>query len=261
MTALKKLLEQRSVGHVKLHMGVDGPIDLREAGAAKLRLPRGSREAILINVGGGLAGGDDFKFDISCANNAQLTVTTQAAERVYRSLGPAAMIKTNISVGNLSAVHWLPNETILYDGASLRRSYTVNLQQHSRFLALEPLLFGRTETGETIDSILLHDSWRINRAGRLIHAEEFRLGPKLPRSKSTLGNALAMATIIYLAEDAERLLERVRLVLDEKSAASAWNGKLIARVIAADGFLLRKALIPVMNMLASRETLPKNWTM
>ena len=58
---------------------------LREAQAAKLRMPFGVPEAILINTGGGLAGGDRFSFDITAEAGATLTVTSQAAERVYRA--------------------------------------------------------------------------------------------------------------------------------------------------------------------------------
>jgi urease accessory protein len=260
MSAIHKLLEQRSIGHVKLHMGKDGPRVLREAGAAKIRLPRGSTEAILINVGGGLAGGDAFEFDIACDANATLTITTQSAERVYRSLGPPAVLNSKITVAENAQAYWLPNETILYDGACLRRSYEVTLSPGSKFLAVEPIVFGRAAMGEVIHALNLKDSWRIHRAGMLLHAEELILGPELPKSKSTLAGAHAIATVIYMADDAEQRIDAVRALLDDNSAASAWNGKLIARLHAADGFSLRKALIPVMNVLAGAISLPKTWT-
>jgi urease accessory protein len=260
MNAIHKLLEQRSVGHVKLHMGQAGPRVLREAGAAKVRLPRGSAQAILINVGGGLAGGDAFEFDIACEDNAALTITTQSAERVYRSLGPPAVVLSKIEVAENAQLFWLPNETILFDGACLQRRYEVSLSASAKFLAVEPIVLGRTAMNEVMNTIHLKDSWRIHREGTLIHAEELKLGPDFPTSKATLGGAHAMATVIYIAEDAEQQLENVCAVLDKNSAASAWNGKLIARSTAADGFILRKILIPVMNVLAGKESLPKNWT-
>jgi urease accessory protein len=261
LTAIEKLHEQRSLGHVKLHMGCDGPLVIREAGAAKLRLPRGSREAILINVGGGLAGGDNFGFEISSAENAHLTVTTQAAERVYRSLGPAAKIATTLALEKGSTLRWLPNEMILYDGSNLCRTYEIHMAAQAKFLSIEPLIFGRTETREIINTVALHDSWRIHRQGQLIHADEFAVGPHLPKSKATLGEALAIATLIYVAEDAEAYLEAVRGRCDEFSGATAWNGKLIARITAKDGFALRKAVIPLLSVFAEQSTLPKNWTM
>lgn len=111
---------QRSRGEVKLGFGPRGVEHFREAGAAKLRLPQGSTEAILINTSGGLAGGDRHVIDIG-VSEANLTVTTQAAERVYRSLGPAAELHVSLKVGPQARLCWLPQETILKAPASAAR--------------------------------------------------------------------------------------------------------------------------------------------
>ncbi len=260
MTATAQLLQQRSFGQLKLHMERDGPKLIREHGASKLRLPRRSHEAIIINTGGGLAGGDQFEHEFSCGEHSLLTLTSQAAERVYQTLGPPAIISTQMNAEKNSQLMWLPQETILYDGASLQRSFSVCLAQGARFLAVEPVICGRTEMGENISQIHLKDRWRVMRDGVVIYAEDLLMGPKLPISKSTLAGAKAFACVIYVADDAERRLEDVRAVMNKSDGASAWNGKLIARVLATDGFLLRKALIPVLNMLAGPNALPKLWT-
>ena len=255
-TSTANLLAQRSYGALTLTVGKTGPQVLREVGASKLRLPQGSTQAIIINTGGGLAGGDTFENGFTCHAEASLTLTSQAAERVYRTLGPPAQLATRIAIEPAGQVFWLPQETIVFDGASLARTYHVTLAQNSKFLAIEPLVFGRTEMGEKLASIQIKDSWRIWREGRLLHAEEFALGPNLPATKATLAGATAMATMIYVAPDAENRLEALRPFC----ACSAWNGKLIARFTASDGYLLRKALIPAINKLAGAEALPKIWT-
>lgn len=56
--------QQRSVGKISLSVTARGLQRMREEGSAKVRFPHTGREAILINTGGGLAGGDDFTFDI-----------------------------------------------------------------------------------------------------------------------------------------------------------------------------------------------------
>lgn len=84
MTAAAAIRHQRSVGSIVLSVDAAGLRRMREDGAAKVRLPRGSTEAILINTGGGLAGGDRFAFDISVETQGKLTVTSQAAERAAR---------------------------------------------------------------------------------------------------------------------------------------------------------------------------------
>ena len=255
-----KLLEQRSKGHVKLHVGPAGIIDLRESGASKLRMPRDTRIAFLINTGGGLAGGDEFQSNISCATGAALTVTSQAAERVYRTLGPSADISLHLKLAPLSELYWLPQETILFDGASLQRRFFVHLSEGAKFLAVEPIVFGRKEMGERIDSVNLHDRWRIFRGGKLVHAEDLRIVDHLPRTKATLGTATAMASLIYIADDAEARIDTVRALLGDAGGASAWNGKLVARCVATDGFRLRKILFPVLYALSGADFLPKNWT-
>jgi urease accessory protein len=255
-----QLLAQRSIGHLKLHVGARGIERLREHGASKLRMPRGDSVAYLINTGGGIAGGDVFEFEIVCAENSSLTVTSQAAERVYRTLGPPATVTTEIDVGDHAQFHWLPQETILFDGSALHRTYDISLAAHSKFLAVETIVFGRTEMNETIRTLSIHDHWRIRQNGKLIHAEDFRIEGHLPHSKATLGKARAVATIIYIAEDAERQIDDVRDLIGLNGGASAWNGKLVARVLAIDGFHLRKTLIPVLNALAGQNALPKNWT-
>ena len=75
MTA-EPVRHQRSEGAILLSMGPKGILRLREAHAAKVRIPFGGREAILINTGGGLAGGDRFTFDI----------TAEADTRAHRHL-------------------------------------------------------------------------------------------------------------------------------------------------------------------------------
>lgn len=160
MTA-EPVRHQRSEGSVQLTMGPRGIITLREAHAAKLRIPFGVPEAILINTGGGLAGGDRFHFDITAEADTRLTVTSQAAERVYRSLGAAAEVDVRLSAGDGARLMWLPQETILFDGAALSRSISADLSPSARFLAVESVILGREASGETVADARLSDRWRI----------------------------------------------------------------------------------------------------
>lgn len=251
---------QRSQGHVGLAMEHHGLSRLREQGAAKVRFPEGTHEAVLINTGGGLAGGDEFSFDITAGADARLTITTQAAERVYRTLGPPAAVTTRLTAGAGAFLAWLPQETILFDGASLRRRIAADIAADAVLLAVEPVIFGRKEMGETVRSIALRDRWRIRRDGRLVFADDIVIEGALPRSAATLGGAGAMATLLYVAADAEVRLDRLRSAITG-GGASAWDGKLVARLTAADGFALRKLLIPALCVLAGEAGLPKVWSL
>ena len=114
MTTIARLLEQRSIGEVMLRMQQAGPAIIRESGSLKLRISKGTTEAILINAGGGIAGGDVITVNAEVGPQATLTLTSQAAERVYRSLGPPAKVDVSLKAEAGSKLFWLPQETILF---------------------------------------------------------------------------------------------------------------------------------------------------
>lgn len=259
MTA-EPVRHQRSEGSIHFAMGPRGMLRLREAQAAKLRMPFGVPEAILINTGGGLAGGDRFSFDITAEAGATLTVTSQAAERVYRSLGPVAEVTVTLTAGEGATLMWLPQETILFDGAALSRSITAELSASARFLAVEAVILGREASGETVADARLSDRWRIRQQGRLIFADDLAFGGLPPATPATLGKHRAFATMVLVDPAAEDRLDPVRAAIGARGAASAWSGKLVARLGARDGFDLRKSLIPALTTLAGGASLPKTWS-
>jgi urease accessory protein len=261
MTAIARLLDQRSIGRVHVRMERDGIAVMREEGSAKCRMPRGTHEAILINTSGGLAGGDTVHIKAEAGPGAKLTLTSQAAERIYRTLGPAADVRVTLSAAKDSTLLWLPQESIFFENSALTRSLDVDLQEGVTFLGLEPMVFGRTEMGECINHVSVVDRWNIKRDGKLLHAEAFRLGPNWPASQASFGDHRAAATLLLVSPEAELLLDKVRQVLGPNDGASAWNGKLVARLLAKDGFHLRKTLIQVLIACVGKESSPKCWTL
>jgi urease accessory protein len=251
---------QRSEGEILLSMGATGLRRLREAHAATVRIPAGSHEAILINTGGGLAGGDRFSFAITAEEKARLTVTSQAAERVYRSLGPAADVAVNLTAEAGSTLMWLPQETIMFDGAALTRRLSADLKEDARLLAVESVILGREAMGETVTHARLHDRWRIRQGGRLIFADDLAFNGLPPASAATLGGARAFATVVLVSPQAEDVLDKARHLIGARGSASAWSGKLVARLVARDGFDLRKSLIPALTLLADGVSLPRSWS-
>ena len=260
MSTIARLLDQRSVGEVTLRMERGGPAVIREFGASKCRIPKNSTEAILINTSGGMAGGDLISVNAIAGEGATLTLTSQTAERVYRSLGPAAEVNVSLKAVAEATLFWLPQETILFEQCALQRRLDVELHEQSTFLAVEPLVFGRHEMGEDINTLDISDRWNVRRGGRLLQTENFKIGPQMPRTSATLGDNRAMATLLFVSPDAENRLQALREVLSKNDGASAWNGKLVARLMARDGFHLRKTLIKVLIACVGENNLPKTWT-
>jgi len=259
--AIRRL--QRTQGAAYLSFGASGVRRWREDGAAKVRLPRrptdAPAEAILINTAGGLTGGDSLTWTLD-ADGTRLVATTQAAEKIYRSLGDDAEILTRLTGKSGAAIHWLPQEAILFDGARLRRTLEVDLDGGATLFALEATVFGRQAMGETIQDLAFHDRWRVRRAGQLVFADDVRFGGPLPRTAASLGDAGAIATLLFVADDVETRLEEFRNILGVDGAVSAWDGKLLARIRAKDGFALRKLLNPALKSLVPEGALPAIWS-
>ncbi|EJC80958.1 urease accessory protein UreH [Rhizobium leguminosarum bv. trifolii WSM2297] len=257
-------------GHLAAKL-LDGRTRLRELyqeGAAKIRLPDtfdASMEAVIINTAGGLTGGDRMDWSVVAGAGTKIDVTTQACEKIYKASAGTAEVTTRIEVGAGARVDWLPQETILFDRASLFRRLDVDLDEGADFLAVEAVLLGRKAMGETVETGLFRDRWRIRRSGRLIHAEELRLSEgvaALAARQAVLGGQVAFATLLYAGPLSEAYLGKVRpLVEGSMGGASAWDGKLVVRLAAADGFSLRKSLIPVISALRNGAPVPKVWNL
>ena len=148
----------RAVGRIALSVMASADASRRErvheAGSLRVRFPngasRGTLDAVIVNTAGGMTGGDRFDIAIDIGAGAHLTVTTAAAEKVYRSLGPDTEIAVRLNVGPDGALAWLPQETILFDQVRLRRTIDADLAQNSSLLLAEACVFGRSAMGEAV---------------------------------------------------------------------------------------------------------------
>ena len=239
---------------------------LYQEGAAKIRMPQsfdGRMEAVLINTSGGLTGGDRVAWHAEAGDGTHLTVTTQACERIYRSISGKAEVHSVLKAGSNAVLHWLPQETILFDRSALNRTLEVDLDPTAEFIALEAVLLGRKAMGETVTAGEFRDRWRIRQGGRLLHAEDLLLSGNfgdLAARAPVLGGHLAFATLLYCGSRAEAHLEGLRHLFGEQMAgASHWQGKLVARLVAPDGYELRKMLMPAISLLRNDNAPPKVW--
>lgn len=260
----------RAVGEARLSValrdGLTRIAGLRLQGSLKVLFPHGAgdpMEAVVLNTAGGLTGGDRMRLSLAAEAGARLVVTSQAAERAYRALGgQVARVDVRIAAGPGARVDWLPQETILYDGARLARRLRVDLEGDARFLAVEALVFGRAAMGERVGALSFADRWEIRRDGRLVMADAVRIegdAAALMARAGAGGGAGAVATLVLCARDAEASLEVVRAALGEAGAASLVRpGVVVARAVAPDSFLLRKALVPAIEGVTGTG-LPRVW--
>jgi urease accessory protein len=252
--ALPAPARQRSQGRIALSVARFGAgtrvSRIGEGGPLRVRLPRSpgaALEAVLVNTGGGIACGDSFAIDIEAGAGSELVVSTTAAEKIYRSDGPEATIAVRLALGAGAKLDWLPQETILFDRARLRRRFDADLAADARLSCFEAIVFGRGASGERVDEGLIEDRWRIRRDRKLIFADTLRLdGPMagLLDRAAIGGGARALATFLHAAPDAEARLEEAREYLSGAPCpcgASAWRGVLAVRFLAASIDPLRRA--------------------
>lgn len=259
--------QPRAIGDMQLFAihdrGCSQISGLRQQGSLKVLFPRpagAALEAVILNTAGGLTGGDRMQTTVETGPGAHVVVSTQAAERAYRAQrGSRAEVDVTLTVAAGGRIDWLPQETILYEGCALARRLRVNLASSGKVLLVEPLIFGRAAMGETLRNALLRDRWDICRDGQLLFADALHLTGDVQALLDRTGGAGAMASLMYAGSDAGRFLNMVRSLIPVTAGASLIrDGLLFVRILAHDGFDLRKVLFPVIECL-SAAPLPKVW--
>jgi urease accessory protein len=268
--ASKIFAANRAQGAVKFDValvnGVTRRRELHESGSLRVRFPSPEAQglsAVFVNTAGGIAGGDRFDIDIEAGQGSRLTVTTAAAEKIYRAQGPAAQVNIALKGSTDSHLAWLPQETILFDRARVERRIDIDLAETASLLLCEIVVFGRAAMGEKMLRGEFVDRWRVRRGGRLVFAETVRLegdiGEKLAKSAIAKGG-VAIGTALIVPGD-ETLLERIRQVTESfggEVGISSWNGFAMARFCAQDAARLRADMMMVLGR-ASGQALPRLW--
>jgi urease accessory protein len=247
------------------------PARVFESGGLRLRFPKavGPCEAVLINTGGGMAGGDRALVELELESGADVLATTQSAEKIYRSEGEAAKVETRLALAEGARLAWTPQETILFESARLERRLEADVAEGAWLLLIESAVFGRLAMGEDGIEASFKDRWRIRRGGRLVFADALRIDNAAAalRRPAVGRDARAIASFLFMAPEAAAHLERIRGLFDEiaarsgaplEAAASALDGFIVARALSPDPARLRSGVLAVMMALTNRAA-PRVW--
>jgi urease accessory protein len=229
-------------------------------------------QAVLLTTSGGLTGGDRTRGAISVEPHTRATVTTQAAEKIYRALPNTgdAIVQVETQVADGAWAEWLAQETIVFDGSRLRRLFAADVAPTGQLLAVESVVFGRTAMGEFFKNGMLHDAWRIRRGGRLIWADALHLDGDLERLRTApfgFGTSVACATVVYVGADASQQLGEARRLLSGCAlpcGATSLDGIMLVRIMADDASELRAAVMTLIAGIRSAAAslparLPRVW--
>jgi urease accessory protein len=230
--------------------------DIAESGPLRVRFPRireDRLEAILINTAGGIVGGDKLEFQIETREDASLAITSQAAEKIYRSNGLTSRISVSLKAERGSELLWLPQETILFDRARVEREIEADVSSEGSLAICEAVVFGRDAMGEKVVRGLLRDRWRIRRDGKLFFADALTLDGDIKSTvnrRAAMNGRIAMATIVVVSRNSHEKLDVVREALTGEgleAGVSAFDGMLVARILAEDSISLRSAVLSALE--------------
>jgi urease accessory protein len=264
---------QRATGRaflsVALSRGASRIVDLAQSGSARIMLPHlyGPRpEAVYLNTSGGLTSGDTLTFGMSVAEGASLTATTQTAERAYLALTGPGRLLVEAEVGAGGDLAWLPQETILFQGADLARETRINLASDAQCLLVETVVLGRRAMGEVVTRARLSDRRTVLAKGRPFHIEAIELTPDAlirAQSPALLGPGFAYASLALCGQGAEAAAEGLRTIAAPDgvtAAVSGWSGRTLFRATAKDLWPLKQHLGRIVAHL-TRRPLPRVWQM
>lgn len=204
--------------------------------------------AVLVTTSGGMVGGDRMDIALSVGPGAKAMVTTQAAEKVYRSTGADCRIDTRVTVEAGGWLEWMPQEAIVFEGSRLRRLTRLELAGDARLIAGEMLVFGRAAFGETVTRGLIRDAWEVARDGRLIWADALHMDGDVAETlahPAGFAGARACATLLHAAPDAPTWLDSVRetaaALEGVRVGATAFEGLLVVRILGGEALAVRRA--------------------
>lgn len=239
----------------------------RQVGSAKAILPRvegNVPEVVFLNTSGGLTSGDRLDYALDLGDGCCAVATTQTAERCYCCPEGQAVVDVRLRVGAGGHIDWLPQETILFNGANLCRTTTIDLAPTASCLCVETVLLGRAAMGETLQTLSFRDARKIRRNGKPVYYEPVCLNTEALENRdhpALLGDARAFASLILVRSGAEDAAAALRPLLNEpgvEAGISGFDGKCVLRLLARDGWPLRRQLLRVLSQLLGGP-LPRVW--
>ncbi len=262
---MDKLL-QRSNGKIDIELLDNDFKKFFQSGCCKILNPNNynhNTELVLINTAGGITCNDSIEINATI-HNSQLSICTQAAEKIYAGIGDPAKVNININLNN-SSLYWLPKELILFDNSKLRRNINVNLSDNSNLIFCETSIFGRKEMSEKIKNISLSDQWKINVNSSLKHFEAINIqGSMIDNYKNnyTFDNQSSLSTIIIFGKIIHQFESELRKIIENIEnhycGMTKFDDKIIIRCIANDNYDLKKTLNFIMKSII-HDKLPKSW--
>ena len=257
---------QKSFGSLKVKFENDNLMNLFQKGSSKAIIPKSYndyKQLIFVNTSGGITSGDKYETNLNLSNS-NISITTQAAEKIYSGKGKPAKLDIHFDIRNKSNLFWIPHELILFNECNFKRKIKVNVL-NSNLLMCETIIFGRSAMGEVVKDGYFSDSWHIFNNDQLIHAEAINFNSNIDEfinSKATFNKNYAINTIFAVGEEFLNKGKVLKNNLPKKdnviSEISIWDEKLIIRNISENNYYLKFAITEILSYFFDTN-LPNIW--
>ncbi len=190
---------------------------------------------IIVHPPAGIVGGDSLEINARVGAQAHALLTTPGAAKWYRSAGAWAQQKNVFVLEKDACLEWLPQETIVFDGALARLHTEVSLDAGARYIGWEVLCLGRG-SGERFERGQCQSSVMVSRGGKPLWMERGGLaaGGLLMHSPAGLNGKTVCGTLTAVAENMDALdLNACRAVTAKKGGAAVTllPGVMVARYL------------------------------
>lgn len=150
----------------------DGPLVVQ-----KPLYPEGDEvcHTIVVHPPAGIVGGDELEVSVQVGAGARALLTTPGAGKWYRSAGPRAWQRLSFEAHDGGHLEWLPQESIVFDGALAEWATDIRLGGTARYIGWEILCLGRTGSGERFARGECRLRTELRRDGKLLWLERGRI--------------------------------------------------------------------------------------
>lgn len=193
----------------------------------------------ILHPPGGIVPGDSLSLDIAIEAGAHALITGPAATKVYRSDGRTSRLAQTVRAAAGSAIEWLPQETILFEGARAQLSTRIDLFGSSTFVGWDILCLGRPACGERFGAGACRQHFELWRDGRPMVLERTRYEGSIQNAAWGMRGASVTGTLLAsgpaLTDETKHALlhglRGLRVHESELLSASEVSGVLVLRYL------------------------------
>lgn len=224
--------EARTVLAARRH---DGPLVVQ-----KPLYPEGDEvcHVIVVHPPAGIVGGDELEIRARVGASAGTLLTTPGAAKWYRSAGAWARQHNEFDIGAAATLEWLPQETIVYDGALAQLRTEVSLEDDACFIGWEVVCLGRTGSGERFTKGEWCARMSLRRDGKPLWLERAQLqgGDAMLTSPAVMAGQTVCGTLLAASPRVDETLRdlcRAPRPLSGAGAVTLLPGLLVGRYLGA----------------------------